>query len=141
MGEIENFRRQHKEILQVATEISSLLKPDQIAKDAGVIRSLLSTLVGKLNVHLSMEDDALYPRLLAHKDANVNSIAKRFIDEMGGFNKVFREYTKKWPSPTAIQNAPVEFNKETKGIFDALFKRIEKEDNELFPLVNKLGIP
>lgn len=90
-------------------------------------------------MHLAMEDNALYPRLLAHKDESVMSTAMRFIDEIGGIKDLFSKYTKRWPSTASTQNRPTEFIKETEEIFSTLSKRIEMEDNELFPLLENLG--
>ncbi len=46
------------------SEISTHSNVDALSNDASEVRSLLSKLLGKLNVHLSMEDKTLYPKLL-----------------------------------------------------------------------------
>ncbi|MBI5826857.1 MAG: hypothetical protein HZB22_03925 [Deltaproteobacteria bacterium] len=51
----EHFRQAHDELLQAVGEISKLLTPADIQKDAAKVRSLLSRLAGKLLVHLQME--------------------------------------------------------------------------------------
>ena len=42
-----------------------------------------------------------------------------------------------WTKAFAIQQNPEEFVEATKGIFDARGKRIEKEDSELYVLVDE----
>ena len=138
MDIIATFRRQHRQLLKITIEISNLLDPKGLAEDASNIRSLLSHLAGKLSVHLSMEDKYLYPNLLDSKDTRVSSLAKQYIDEMGDIKEVFGAYVKIWPSPTAIQNDPIKFINETKGIFEALQKRIDREDSNLYPLIDSL---
>lgn len=137
MGFTDSFRRQHGELLHIAKQMSELFNAEELTKDASAIRGLLSTLAGKLNVHLTMEDNSFYPTLLNGKDEEKKQIAQKYIDEMGQIKVVFGEYLKKWPTAKVIQSNPEEFIKETKGIFEALAKRIDKEDNELFPLVDK----
>jgi len=139
MGKTENFRQQHKEMLQIANEISPLLKADQLTANANAVAQSLAKLAGKLNVHLSMEDKVLYPKLIEHQDPNVKSMANKFIDEMGKIKEVYAQYSNKWSSPEAIKKNPPDFINETKGIFEAISKRITKEDSELYALVDRLN--
>lgn len=136
MGKTDDFRATHKELLSIAKDISGMLQEGSLAKDASAVRSLLSRLAGKLQVHLSTEDRSLYPHLLNSSDANVKATAQKYMDEMGGIAAAFKEYVSKWPHALAIQKAPADFIKDTKGIFDALAKRIEREDAELYTLVD-----
>ncbi len=138
MSKTKSFRDQHDDLLKIASEISAHLNVDELTKDASEVRSLLSKLLGKLGVHLSMEDKTLYPKLLEHSDERVKSMAKRFIDEMGGIGEAVKAYKGKWSSPVQIQKDPSDFIEQTKGIFDALVKRIEKENNELYKTVDEL---
>lgn len=137
MGITSSFVQQHEDMLVIAKEISKLLDPNILAKEAQPARSLLSKLSAKLKIHLASEDKSLYPELLNHKDANVKATAKKFMDEMGGISDVFVKYTEKWVSADAIQKNPNDFIKDTKDLFSALAKRIEKENRELYPLVDK----
>lgn len=138
MSFTETFRRQHNELLQLVKEISNQLSLETLQKDAKEVRSLLSNLSGKISIHLAVEDNSLYPRLLEHESPEIRALAKKYIDEMGNIKEVFSAYSKKWYSTTDIQNNPAEFIKETKNIFEALGKRIDKENNELYDLVDKL---
>lgn len=139
MGRTSELRDKHQELLKLATQISELLDEKKLSTDAKQIRSLLSTLSGKLGMHLAVEDKNLYPDLLNHEDEKIRTTAKKFIDEMSGIAGVFKKYVDKWPHSKAIQDAPREFVAETKDIFKALSTRIAKEDNELYTLVDKLA--
>ncbi len=138
MSKTQRFRDQHDDLLKIASEISVHLNVDELSNDASEVRSLLSNLLGKLTFHLSMEDKSLYPRLLEHSDERVKSIAKRFIDEMGSLGEAVNAYKNKWPSALLIQKDPSDFIVQTKGIIDALAKRIESENNELYKIVDEL---
>jgi hemerythrin-like domain-containing protein len=139
MGIATLYLKAHDEIAQDMGKISNLLNsPDQIAKQAEQIRALLTSMTGKLKVHLAMEDDVLYPKLSQHQNADVRAIAKRFSDEMGGLKKAFTDYVTKWPGSMAIQKDPAAFMNETKGVLNALAERVKKENTELFPMVDKL---
>jgi hypothetical protein len=133
MGFTDKFRTQHDEILRGAGEIADHLKGPV---DPAAVRKLLSALAGKVNFHLAMEDEALYPRLLLEGDASVKARTARFKDEMGGLAKVFTAYNAKW-QVSAIKADPAAFSEETRKVFGALAKRIERENNELYPLADQ----
>ncbi len=138
MRKTESYRRQHDDLLQVAGEISRKLDAQKLSRDATEVRSLLSKLLGKLNVHLAAEDRALYPRLLNAGDPQAKSLAEKYISDMGGIAQTVKSYSQKWPSPVAIQKDASSFVSETKSLFGALSKRIERENNELYNYVDKM---
>ncbi len=138
MGATKRFRDQHDDLLMMASEISLHLKAEYLSRDANEARLLLSKLLGKLSIHLAMEDKALYPQMLEHSDDRVRSMARKFMDEMGGLGEAVNAYKAKWPSALPIQDDPDEFISQTKGIFDALANRIERENNELYEMVDDL---
>ena len=134
MSRTDNLKRQHQEIVKVVTEISGYLTPDKAKADANKVHSLLSSLAGKLKLHLGAEDKILYPELLKHNDVKVQSVTKKFMAEMGTIGASFETYLSKWKTPNDIQNNPVGFVADTKGLFDVLGKRVHKEESELYPL-------
>jgi len=138
MARMDNFRRQHKEILQLIKELSGRLDAAWIVADAAEVRSLLLTLVGKLKIHLAMEDDALYPELFEHPEAKVRELAKQYVHEMGAIKPTLISYSKRWNSARAIQTDPALFIRESQDFFAALGTRIQKENDELYPLVDSL---
>jgi hypothetical protein len=117
-------------------EIDKLLQSQTVATDAQPARSLLSQLAGKLQVHLTMEDKNMYPRLLTNANTDVAVKAKKFVDEMGTISQEFKKYTDRWPSAMVIQEQPDTFIAETRSIFKTLANRIKKEESELYPMVD-----
>ena len=139
MSATDSFRKQHGELLAVAGEIGKLLDPAALAKNATQARMLLSNLAGKLKVHLAMEDQTLYPRLILDPDAKVSALARRFAEEMGGIAEVFGGYMSRWPTSKEIQEAPQQFVADTRKLFAALSTRIDRENNQLYPLLDQRG--
>ena len=140
MAHTDHFRRQHRELLGVAGQIAKHLTTDALAKDALEVRRLLSMLAGQLSVHLAMEDKSLYPKLTAHPDATLRATAAKYTREIGGLAATFTAYNTKWASPDDIRAAAPAFIQETQAIVAALGKRIDREDNELYPLVDRVGM-
>jgi hypothetical protein len=134
----ENFRKQHAEIAEVAKQIEATLVPSKLAAGAAETRSLVGTLTGKLMIHLTMEDKALYPSLLKHTDAQVRETAQKFIDEMSGITPIIQKFGATWTEP-AIRSDPTKFCAEMRQIFVALTDRIQRENGQLYALVDRLG--
>jgi iron-sulfur cluster repair protein YtfE (RIC family) len=139
MAMTDKYRDQHQELLGVVGEIQKLLNPGTLAAHSDAARKALSTLAGKLNIHLAMEDSVLYPSLLKHKDPSVQAKAKQFMDEMGGIKQAFGAYLAKWPTASSIQQNPADFVKETQALFQVLGKRIQAEDSDLYALADRVG--
>lgn len=137
MAYTQKFRAQHGELLNVVKSIVQLLDADGLRNDAKEVRHLLSVLHGKLSVHLAMEDKSLYPRLLRHHDSEIRATTQRYIDEMGSLAGAFTAYIGRWPTPSAIQSDPESFITETSGVFEALGKRVDQENNELYVLADE----
>ena len=120
-------------------QLQSLLDQTKLAADVSEPRHLLSLFAAKLNVHLALEDKALYPQLLKHTDPGVQAKVKAFSDEMGGIKGAFTAYMGKYPSAQAIQAAPGSFVVDTNNLAKVLGKRIQAEDSDLYALVDRLG--
>ena len=131
-------RAQHDELLDIAAKIAAHLHVDELMNDDSEVLSLLAVLLGKLSVHLEMEDQILYPKLLGQADEETKSVARRFIAEMGGIGNSIDAYEKKWLPASEIQKDPSGFIEQTKSVFDVLAARIEKENNEMYELLDEL---
>ena len=139
MSKTQHYRDQHQELTAMVGQLQIFLDPGNLAKDASEPRHLLSLFAAKLNMHLALEDKALYPQLLKHKDSAVQAKAKRFMDEMGSIKEAFGAYMGKYPSAQAIQAAPAAFITDSNGLIKVLAKRIHSEDSDLYALVDQIG--
>jgi hemerythrin-like domain-containing protein len=138
MRKTETLYRQHQEIMAVAQQLSGKLKPAAVQADAAGVRSLLSEMIGKLKLHLAMEDKSLYPALLEAKDAKVVATCRKFMSEMGGIADVVKKYGETYSSPQALASNPDDFIRDTKGLLAALSERVRREESDLYPMAEKL---
>jgi len=132
---VENFRRQHADLLALAAEIGGRLTPERVAAEAAEVRRLLAQFAGKLNVHARMENDALYPRLLEHADQAVRRQAEELLSEVDGVYDAFGALLKAWPTAASIAAAPSDFIRQATKVFRVLGKRMLREEHQLYPLV------
>jgi len=126
------YREQHDILLELSSKISAQLDAKKLADDATEVRRLLSKLLGVFRVHLAMEDRALYPGLLQNSDDHIRTMAKDYMEEMGGISAAVETYKSQWPSASNVQKDPSEFVQQTEGIIRVLAQRIDKENNELY---------
>jgi hypothetical protein len=135
----DRFRRQHEELLQLALEIDAALKGPAFPGNARDIRRMMARLKGKLVVHSSMENEALYPRLLQHADPAVRALAQKLFDELGGIYDAFGAHHAKWSSVELIEADPSAYAGHTLAIFEQLRLRMDRENGELYPLADREG--
>jgi iron-sulfur cluster repair protein YtfE (RIC family) len=86
--------------------------------------------------HLTREDWLLYPSLLQSSERRIAATAQSFIDEMGGLMQAYKSWSAKWPTEAARANWSG-FAAETTALLDQLERRIERENCELYPLVEQ----
>ena len=133
----DRFRRQHEELQELGLAIAAKLSKRTVAAEASTVRRLVARFAGKLLVHASMENEALYPRLLAHSDGGVRTHARELFDEVGDLYAAFHGYAARWPSAASIEADPPGFVRETREILTRLAFRMVRESDELYPMVEK----
>ena len=130
------FRRQHEELMGLAAKLHHELVPSKIAADPAEARRLLARFRGLLTVHAAMENDALYPRLLAHADAEVRAKAKTLLDDVGSIYDGIHEHGRRWSDGAIIQRDAASFVRETLEMLKTLGRRMARENKELYPLAD-----
>lgn len=136
MSRTTRYREQHADIAKVVADLEAQLDATKLGADGAPARKLLSSLAGKIAVHLSAEDEHLYPELARSNNEKLKAVASQFAKDMGPIAKAFTGYVAKWPTPTAIKSDPASFIAETKSVLAVLKERIRKENQELYPLAD-----
>ncbi len=126
-------------MINLVGNISNYLSKDKLKGNEMELRRQLALLSGKLKMHLTMEDQSLYPRLMESDNTALRDLSKKYNSEMGHIKGEFENYMSAWPSYKAIEESPDRFISETKAIFEVLGARIAKEDKELYPLADLSG--
>ncbi|WP_286192371.1 hemerythrin domain-containing protein [Roseomonas genomospecies 6] len=135
------YRNHHAAVGQLVERIESLLAAPSPAANASALATAVRDLFGIFTVHLSLEDSALYPRLLAHPTPALRATAARFQAEMGNLRTRFDRYRADWPGPLAVSKDPDSFVRETREVVSALKQRIAREDQELYDVIDRAALP
>lgn len=139
MRRLKSFKRQHKDILEIATIIDEKLKNKDNENDLEKkLARLLNEFAGKLKFHLSNEDKFLYPKL---KKSEVKSLSEKAISyekEMGGLVNEFSNFHKKYNTKSKLKEKTDEFEKTFSNIITKVKARIDKEEKDLYIEAKKI---
>nr|WP_054111409.1 hemerythrin domain-containing protein [Brevundimonas sp. AAP58] len=132
------FREEHDRILRQASAIAGLANGRMTRDAADEARAAILGLDRLLVEHLTAEDEWMYPLLMASPDESVRGAATECFGDMGGIRGAWDAYRELWTSE-AILEAPIRFRAATDGVIGALAMRVERENVELYPLVDHMS--
>jgi len=133
MPNLMKLRREHARLIDIIQSLASFVlqpRPPEAEELFKVRNELTSTLIG----HLKAEDWVLYPRLIANPDPTIAGTALALSDEMGGLADAYRLYVNKWTAISIAYDWSA-YCEETRAIIEALTKRINCENRDLYPLL------
>jgi len=132
---LNNYLEQHRTMESEITTIKSLINTKDVQQNAGDIALHISTLAGKLKIHLSMEDKYLYPGLQNSDDERVKKLAEDYQKEMGDLAEKFVTYKDKYNTKLKIVQNLSTLKQETTNILLVIEKRIYREEKELYKFI------
>lgn len=132
------LRKQHESLRKHIAALQKHLNPLLLAPNAAEVRSLLTQLLGEFGRHLQQEAKELYPPLDGSEDPTVKATAARFGSDMKQYLPGVAEFNRRWPDANAIRANATLFIKEADATLQWLERRFISENNELYPLLDKL---
>ena len=136
MSSLAQLRNEHAELARIVKQLEELIA-EEVPPPSLSLFEVRRKLSGLLIAHLKAEDWVLYPPLLSSADPKVAETARDFVDEMGGLAQAFTVYVERWDALSIESNWP-RYQQESRGIIDALTKRIIRENQELYPLLERI---
>lgn len=130
----KTYREQHGRLRQILNDLKT---GDRQNAPESEMRSHLARLSGLVKIHLTNEDEGLYPRLFAHQNDAVRKKAAQFQQTMGSLAKAFTDFYGKWTKGNAISADRAGFSKELAAVLGALSARMDLEDRELYALADR----
>ncbi|WP_026895681.1 hemerythrin domain-containing protein [Clostridiisalibacter paucivorans] len=132
---IINLKRQHNDITGLVNYVLKKIENNMVEQNIQEIVRNINTITGKLKIHLLNEDKYLYPHLINNTDITLDAFGKKFFEEMEEVTMVYENYKSKYNTANKIKQNIEAFNKDTKQVFKTLMDRIQREENELYPLL------
>ena len=137
MVDTASLRHQHDELLELARRLEEHLTLDGAVNHHQFLHALLEELGTSLSQHLEEEDEALYASLLESLDPAVQRFSLEFREEMDAIVEAFDEYEHRWPTGTSIRRDPTGFVAHSKWILPMLERRLERENERLYPIADR----
>jgi len=122
-------RAQHAKI----RETLAMLPASEPLDEESVIAQI-HRLAAVLGAHLKVEDDYLYPILIANANAVLSKKARRYSTHMGSIAGAFAEWRERWTQPGAIRSDPATFLDQWRALQTALVMRMDSEDEDLYAI-------
>lgn len=138
---IDSLRQQHHAAEDMAATILSRIGSYRDEYDAIPIARLIGKLNVLLRVHFAYEDTILYPLMMRSGDGEAAALAHVFATETGSLAPQFEDFVQRWSGPTAIDSMFDLFREEATRLFAALAARIERENDLLYPLAERVTEP
>lgn len=132
------LRAQHRATEALLTDLFDCIEAYAGDADAYPLSLKLARLAGMLRTHFAMEDEVLYPYMIASDDRDAAVMARVFRSELGNIGAQFDRFIQRWLSSDAIAASFPQFSYEAGMLFGAILERNEREDRDLFPLADAL---
>jgi hypothetical protein len=139
MVKLDILRRQHDAALDMAQRLLQLIDSYKAGTPAYPILMQLNRLYGVLRIHLALEDVELYPALTASSDPKVARTAQRYVEDMGGLAIELECFARHWSCSASITSNFEEFRLAAQDLMLALAVRIERENQQLYPLAEAVA--
>ena len=136
MSELSRLQQEHTKLAGLFRRLRNAIESADCPSQVELFE-LRRQLVSTLLAHLKLEDWALYPRLIQSDQKDFASTGQAFKDEMGGLAPAFLAYSEKW-NANSISADWSSYCADTRAVLDALENRLEREDRDLFPLLERL---
>lgn len=107
------------------------LEPGKVEADPAAAHRTLVHFGLLLRTHLDLEDGRFYPKARAHEACR--PIVARFEEGMSRLQATADAYILGWPDAQSLANDPSGFRDYTGAVLRVLARRIEAEEQELFP--------
>jgi len=136
MYSLEDLKQQNRDIKSLCDVLSVLIE-NRGLHDNPYVCELMSRFREKVWIHLVFEDNTIYAELVRHQNKSVSSIAKTFRDSARVIKKKFSGYVRRWCNPAVTDEDREALLEESREIFKLIRERIDYENEQMFPLIEK----
>ena len=131
------LRRHHADILKNVRLLDEALNKNISFEHAAQIEKLLVGFFNDLEMHLTSEGKFLYPFLKRSPNIDIRERANNLENRMRIIQNAFSRYKLKWNCKESIVSDSVSFSFETRSFLSKLCKLMDKEESELFHLLER----
>lgn len=134
---MDRYHRDHATILRQIGTLRSLSQAG-IDENADRISAAIVDTASLIKFHLAAEEQVLYPRLARSGVPEVEALSTRYQAEMRSLAGAFARFVEQWRVPARLQRDPDGFRDDANTVLKALYERLRREDQELYPAAGQL---
>ncbi|ODU57526.1 MAG: hemerythrin [Comamonadaceae bacterium SCN 68-20] len=131
---IDKFKHQHVDILRRIAALRELTHAG-VARNAEAIAQGIVAMSSVIKLHLSVEDQALYPALQRGEDAELARLGQRFQVEMGPIAAAFDQFARRWNTAQRLREDEAAFRAAANDVLRRVHERMRHEDRDFYPRV------
>lgn len=136
---IDKLKHQHTEIRAFIETLRNLTK-EGIAQNAEEISRQIVAMSSVIKLHLAVEDKMLYPALQGSGNASVAGMGEKYQREMEGIASAYVDFVRRWNTSGNVAQKPEEFRADANRVLKILHGRMQQEEAEFYPAIEKLGV-
>jgi hypothetical protein len=138
MARTTMLRAQQRAVDAMLTDLFDCIEAYGGESDAYPLSLKLARLAGTLRTHFAMEEDVLYPYMIASGDREAGVLARVFRGELTNIGAQLDRFIQRWLSSDSIAASFPQFSYEAGMLFGAIRERNVREHRDLFPLADSL---
>lgn len=131
---IEKYKQTHVDILRRIDALRSLTHAG-VALNADALAKGIVDISSVIKLHLSAEDQALYPALSRSGDARLAQLSQRFQTEMGPIAERFNAFAKQWNTAARLRADEAGFRAAANDVLRRVYERMKQEDRDFYPQI------
>ena len=133
---IDRFKQQHVAILRGIAEMRSLAHAG-IAEHADEIAQRVVALSSVIKLHLAAEDGALYPAVRRAPDPALARLGRQFQDDMVIIAAAYFGFSRRWNTAAQVRADAEGFRADANVVLKQVFERMQREDREVYPAIER----
>ncbi len=134
---IDKMKSQHAEIIDKLNKLRELSHAG-ISQHAKEIAQAVISMSSVIKIHLSAEDQFLYPYLEKVNDAKLKRMSLQFQTEMADIVIQYDAFSRRWNTAEKVSGHDEEFRRDANIVLRKVHERMHKENHEFYPLVEQI---
>lgn len=134
---IDKMKIQHAEIIHKISQLRELSRAGVTAHAQEIAQTIIS-MSSVIKVHLSAEDQFLYPYLEKVNDQKLKTMSVNFQREMADIVGEYEKFSRRWNTANKLTNCDEAFRRDANVVLRKVHERMQREDHHFYPLVEQL---
>lgn len=131
---IDKYKHTHVDILRRIDSLRDLTRAGVVPNAAAIAQGIIA-MASVIKLHLSAEDQALYPALQRSGDAELSRLSDRFQEEMGPIAAAFDGFVRRWNTAQRLRDNEAQFRQEANSVLRRVYERMKHEDHHFYPRI------